>query len=101
MFTLTAYVPLVLLIVGMAIGVPLAYRAWREAHEEGEIVTPADVLSDLEEAYVDGEIDEVEFRRIRELVLGPKAAGDLPIRPRRGRDDPLWDDATDGPADPA
>jgi hypothetical protein len=67
-----------LLGVALAVGLVWAYRLWQETNEDDEPVTDQDVLVDLERAYYAGEIDEAEFRRVRE-VLGGGTAG--PIRP--------------------
>jgi hypothetical protein len=60
----------ILLALAMVIGIPIAYRSWREAHEEDDPVTDDDVLAGIEEAYAAGELDEAEFRRARALILG-------------------------------
>jgi hypothetical protein len=79
------YLPLVLLTVSILVGVPLAYRLWREAHEEDEPIRGADMLSDFEQAYAAGKMDEAEFRRLRDLVIGGKEGlgGKFRTRPRR------------------
>lgn len=83
------YLPVILLTLAMIVGIPIAYRAWAEAHEEDDPVTEEDVLAGIEEAYADGELDEVEFRRARALILGvemPK--GDVPRPAPRADSDP-------------
>jgi hypothetical protein len=69
---LWSYLPLILLTVSILVGVPLAYRLWRETHEEDEPTRGADMLSDFEQAYAAGKMDEAEFHRIRDLVIGAK-----------------------------
>lgn len=80
--TLWTYLPVILLVLVMLIGVPAAYRLWREAHQEDEEPASKDErLSQLERAYCAGQMNEEEFRRIRELLGSPKPATE-PKRPR-------------------
>jgi hypothetical protein len=65
-----SYLPVILLALAIVVGIPIAYRSWREAHEEDDPVTDDDVLAGIEEAYAAGELDEAEFRRARALILG-------------------------------
>ncbi len=92
------YLPVILLTLAMLIGIPIAYRAWQEAHEEDDPVTDDDVLAGIEEAYATGEIDEAEFRRARALILGVETKEihrSRPVPPPRA--DPTEDSATTGP----
>jgi hypothetical protein len=97
--SLMSYLPLILLTLAMAIGIPLAYRAWREAHTEEEAVTDTDVLSGIEAAYAAGEIDEAEFRRVRELLSRPKGAEARPSRPVPKSPAPLSPPGDAGPSE--
>jgi hypothetical protein len=93
--TFWTYLPVILLVLVMLVGVPAAYRLWREAHhEDEEPATDDERLSQLERAYYAGQMNEDEFRRIRELLGRPRSAA-VPTRPRRApetttpsRDDP-------------
>jgi hypothetical protein len=68
----------------IAIGVPLAYRYWRDMHEDDEPIRNADLLSDLERGGAANKMTEDEFHRVRELLLGAEAAGKPPDKSRRG-----------------
>ena len=68
----------------IAIGVPLAYRYWRDMHEDDEPVRNADLLSDLERGGAANKMTEDEFHRVRELLLGTEAAGKPPDKSRHG-----------------
>jgi hypothetical protein len=72
---LWSYLPFLLLTVTIAIGVPVAYRLWRETHEEDALPRGGELLSDFEQAYAAGQMDEAEFRRIRDLLIGSKVEG--------------------------
>jgi hypothetical protein len=99
-----SYLPLMLLILAMVIGIPIAYRAWREAHEEDEPVTDDDVLSDIERAYFAGEINEAEYRRVCELMgrpMRPEARASRPLPDRPAPQSPATDAGSSGPESPA
>jgi hypothetical protein len=92
------YLPVILLALAMLIGVPIAYRAWKEAHEEEDPVSDDDVLAGIEEAYAAGELDEAEFRRARALILGVETRQTHPSRPvPPPHAGPTEDSATTGP----
>ena len=99
-----SYLPLLLLILGILVGVPVAYRLWRETHEEDEPIRDADMLSDFEQAYVAGKMDEAEFRRIRDLVIGTQGGerrqGREEIEPGRAGPSPEDDRRSAGQARP-
>jgi hypothetical protein len=77
---LWSYVPLILVTVTIAIGVPVAYRLWRETHEEEVLPRGGDLLSDFERAYAAGQMDEAEFHRIRDLLIGSKGESRSKVR---------------------
>jgi hypothetical protein len=102
--SLWTYLPIVLLAVAILIGVPVAYRLWREAHEEDEEPASDDErLAQLEKAFYLGQMSEEEFRRIRESLGRPKTATP-PVRktvgPARGAESPSPSGESDIPADP-
>jgi hypothetical protein len=68
-------VGLVILAVAALIGLPVAYRYWKDAHTEDESPQGADLLGDLERAYYAGMMDEAEFRRVRALLIGTPEKG--------------------------
>jgi hypothetical protein len=97
---LWSYLPLLLLVVSILVGVPMAYRLWRETHGEDEPIRGADLLSDFEQAYAAGKMDEAEFRRIRDLVIGGKGEfGGKPRKtPRRDTPGPVPTTSEDQPS---
>ena len=83
---LTSYLPTVLLVVSaiaIAIGVPLAYRSWRDLHEDDEPIRDADLLTDLERGGAANKMTADEFHRVRELLLGAKSGRKAPGEARR------------------
>ncbi|MDR3635511.1 MAG: SHOCT domain-containing protein [Isosphaeraceae bacterium] len=87
---LLANLPVILLSVALVVGALWAYRAWREAHGEGDdsSETPEDLLQQFREAHDAGELDDAEFARIRLLLTGAgvpatkaKAMGKLDVVP--------------------
>ncbi len=95
--SLWMYLPIVLLILAILIGVPVAYRLWREAHEEDEEpASDADRLAQLERAFYLGQMDEEEFRRVRDSLARPKAA----TPPVRGTARPARDPEPSSPDEP-
>jgi hypothetical protein len=74
------YLAIVLLTIALIVAVSMAYRVKREIVEESE--PPAsneELLDELREAYALGQMDEVEFRRVTELLTGSK-----PTLPNQG-----------------
>jgi len=70
--------PLILLVLAMLVGIPMAYRLWRETQEEEddeEPVTDEDLLLEFKQAYEDGEMDAAEYQRVRELIERRKTSG--------------------------
>jgi hypothetical protein len=65
-----SYLPFILLTVALLIGVPLAFRVWRDLHADDEPAPASELFSDLERAYAEGKMTEAEFRRIREKLIG-------------------------------
>jgi hypothetical protein len=85
---LWSYLPSILLIVSILVGVPLAYRLWRETHGDDDLPRGADMLSDFEQAYAAGKMDEAEFRRIRDLVIGAQGESGKKTGKKPGRVEP-------------
>jgi len=59
-----------LFVLAMLVGIPLAYRLWRETHQDDERASESEMFSDFEQAYAAGQMDEAEFRRLRDLMIG-------------------------------
>lgn len=83
-----SYLPLIILTTAIVIGVPVAHRLWREVHEEEEPARPSDLLTDFEQAYDEGKMNEAEFRRIREKLIGLPGKATEKIRPGPHQDEP-------------
>jgi hypothetical protein len=68
--TLLKYLPLVVLTLALAIGLPWAFRVYREARGESEpeCDKPDDVLGPLAEAFAAGQMSEEEYNRIRTSI---------------------------------
>lgn len=62
------YVGLVALIGAMIWAGILAYSSWREAHEELDPASPAELLDAFERARAQGELNEEEFARVRRRI---------------------------------
>ena len=77
---LWSYLPLVLLTISILIGVPIAYRYYREAHEDDEPIRDADLLADLEQGDAASKMTEAEFRRVRDRLLGAGTPRDATTR---------------------
>jgi hypothetical protein len=83
---LVSYLPTILLVLSVtaiAVGVPLAYRYWREMQEDDEPVENADLLADLERGGAVSKMTKDEFHRVRELLLGAEAARKAPDKSKR------------------
>jgi hypothetical protein len=83
---LVSYLPTIFLVLSataIVIGVPLAYRYWRELHEDDEPIQKADLLADLERGGAASKMTEDEFHRVRELLLGAGAARKAPDKSKR------------------
>jgi hypothetical protein len=71
----TTYFPLALLAVLLTVFLIKAVRLWQEIHEVDEPVTPGDLLASFEQAHAAGELNDDEFRKVREqLAGGPSGA---------------------------
>jgi len=66
------YSGIVILIVGFFVGVALALRARREAREGVDLTSESEMLSEFQRARDAGEMDEAEFRRVRDLLINGK-----------------------------
>jgi hypothetical protein len=76
---LASNLPMILMVlsaIAIGIGAPLAYRCWRDMHEDDEPVRNTDLLKDLERGGAASKMTEDELHRVRELLLG----SDLPRR---------------------
>ena len=69
---LGSYLPFLLLTISILIGVPVAYRIYREAHEDDQPIRDSDLLADLEDGDAASKMTEAEFRRVRDLLIGSK-----------------------------
>lgn len=56
------------LVVAMIWAGVLAYRSWQEAHEEIDPATPEELLDAFRQAWMEGELDEQEFNRVRKQL---------------------------------
>jgi hypothetical protein len=82
----TVFLACVLLLV--AAGSFLVYRLRRDVEEDSGPVTEDDVMRDLERAYLAGQMDQAEFRRVSESLRGPKPDGPRPGPPPATEPDP-------------
>ncbi|AMV39533.1 hypothetical protein [Planctomyces sp. SH-PL62] len=62
------YGGLAALVVAMIWAGVLAYRSWQEAHEEIDPATPEELLDAFRQAWMEGELDEQEFNRVRKQL---------------------------------
>ncbi len=67
------YSGIVILVVGFFVGAALALRARREAREGVDITSEAEMLSEFQRARDAGEMDEAEFRRVRDLLISGRS----------------------------
>ena len=70
--TILYYAGIVILIGGFIVGTALALRARREAREGVDITSDAEMLLEFQRARDAGEMDEAEFRRVRDLLISGK-----------------------------
>ena len=68
------YSAIVILVGGFIVGVAFALRARREAREGVDITSEAEMLSEFQRARDAGEMDEAEFRRVRDLLISGKSS---------------------------
>lgn len=61
-------VGLIVVLLSLLIVGTVAYRAWHEAHEDIEPVSPEDLLASFEEARAAGELDDEEYERVRQRI---------------------------------
>ncbi len=59
---------LIVVLVATVVMIVVAYRAWAEAHEDVEPVSASELLASFEQARADGELDEEEYRRVRDRI---------------------------------
>lgn len=62
------YVGLAALVGAMIWAGILAYTSWREAHEELDPASPAELLDAFERARAQGDLNEEEFARVRRRI---------------------------------
>jgi len=63
------YSAVILLIGGIIVGVAWALQTRREAREGVDLTSEAEMLSEFQRARDAGEMDEAEFRRVRDLLI--------------------------------
>jgi len=68
------YSGIVILIGGFFVGVALALRARRDVREGVDLTSESEMLSEFQRARDAGEMDEAEFRRVRDLLISGKGA---------------------------
>lgn len=66
------YLSLFVLIGGSIAGVAYALQARREAREGVDLTSEADMLLEFQRARDAGEMDDAEFRRVRDLLITGK-----------------------------
>jgi len=80
--TILYYTALIALLGGIIVGVGLALQARREAREGGDLLrtTEADMLTEFQRARDAGEMDDAEFRRVRDLLIHGRTSEDAEHR---------------------
>ena len=68
------YVAFVVLVGGFIAGLAYALRARREAREGVDLTSDNDMLSEFQRARDAGEMDDAEFRRVRDLLINGKGS---------------------------
>jgi len=84
------YTALIVLVGGFIVGLALALRSRREAREGVDLTSEADMLTEFQRARDAGEMDDAEFRRVRDLLITGKGSrgGELPAnRPDSGSEE--------------
>ncbi len=84
------YPAILVLVVGSIVGVAFALRTRREAREGVSFTSEAEMLSEFQRARDAGEMDEAEFRRVRDLLIAGKNSREgeqRDIRPNTGFED--------------
>ncbi|MGE5359927.1 MAG: hypothetical protein ACM3NQ_13000 [Bacteroidales bacterium] len=69
---------LALMVITIVVGVPWIILLKRAVAEDEGPVTEADVLSELEQAHAEGELNDAELRRVRELLANHLRDRDSP-----------------------
>jgi hypothetical protein len=85
------YVGLGVLVFLMLIAGIKAYRMWEELHDVADPDLPTDLLETFQEAHAAGELDDHEFERVRQRLLGQAESGmQAPplVHPNDDQDDP-------------
>jgi len=68
------YSAIVILVGGFIVGVAFALQARREAREGVDLISEADMLTEFQRARDAGEMDDAEFRRVRDLLISGKSS---------------------------
>ena len=68
------YAAIVVLVGGFIFGVVFALQARREAREGVDLTSEADMISEFQRARDAGEMDDAEFRRVRDLLIAGKSS---------------------------
>jgi len=68
------YAAIVVLVGGFIFGVVFALQARREASEGVDLTSEADMISGFQRSRDAGEMDDAEFRRVRDLLIAGKSA---------------------------
>lgn len=76
-----SYLPAVLLLVAVVVAVVMAFRMWSEMQEDYSPASDLEVLSEMEQAHAAGEMDEAEFRRVREVLARSSPTPSATSRP--------------------
>jgi hypothetical protein len=75
------YLPFLLLTASILIGVPLAYRHYRDVRGYDDSTGGSDMLTDLVRGDAASKMTDAEFRRVRELLLtDPRTANGAKAR---------------------
>jgi hypothetical protein len=79
------YLGLAILVVLLVVALVKAYQMWEEIHDVPEPDSPTDLLASFEEAHAAGELDDLEFERVKRRLVGPTIGGeDITSAPAEG-----------------
>jgi len=97
------YTGVIILVGGFIVGTVYALRARREAREGVDFTDEAQMLSEFQRAREAGEMDEAEFRRVRDLLINGKGArggGDHQAVPKPASEEAPAPDRPQQPLEP-